>query len=398
MDKIFSDRIHDVPVSFIREILKTAVDPRVISFAGGLPNRKFFPVEEIRLACDQVLRESGSDVLQYSTSEGHAALRQWISERYASRGIKVEPERVIITTGSQQALDLAGKILVNDGDQVAIEEPGYLGAIQALSLYRPRFRPVQLDDNGPILEELERAFGHGRIKLFYTVPNFQNPSGITHSLGRRQEVARVIQEHGSILVEDNPYGEIQFSGEKPQSYAALIPENTVLLGSFSKIFAPAFRIGWIAAPARLMEKIVIAKQASDLHTDYFAQRILSRYLETNDIDAHIEKIRKAYAVQKDAMIEAIREHFPAEVSHTNPDGGMFLWVRLPEGLNARELFDKALEDLVAFVPGDPFSTAGRGQNSMRLNFSSVDPESIREGIRRLGHVLKEELRPSRRSG
>ena len=395
MSDIFSDRISDVPVSFIREILKSAVDPGLISFAGGLPNRNFFPVEEIRRAADAVLSESGAEVLQYATSEGYEPLRKWISERYRARGVEVPVHRIIITTGSQQALDLAGKVLVNDGDSVAIEEPGYLGAIQALSLYRPQFYPVPLTSQGPDLDAAEAVMFGRRIKLFYTVPNFQNPSGLTHSEPVRQRIVELLANTKTFLIEDNPYGEIRFAGTQPPSYGSLLPSQTILLGSFSKIFAPAFRIGWMAVPETILDKVVIAKQAADLHTDYFAQRILYRFLQDNDIDAHIRRISAAYGAQKAAMVDAIRTEFPAEVAFTEPEGGMFLWADLPSGLSSRALFDLALVEKVAFVPGDPFYTTKGTRSTLRLNFSSVDPETIREGIRRLGKVFAEAVEGTR---
>lgn len=386
---LFSDRIRDVPKSFIREILKTTVSPDVISFAGGLPNRALFPVRKIKEAAIAVLDETGPESLQYSTSEGLRDLRRWISARYKSRqGLDIGEDRIIITTGSQQGLDLIGKVFVNDGDGVGIEEPGYLGAIQAFALYRPVFAPVPLGFEGLDLGALGRLLRENPPKIFYSVPTFQNPSGISHTNANRDAAAALFAGTRTLFVEDNPYGELQFSGETYTSYAARIPDRTILLGSFSKIFAPSFRIGWIAAPERLIEKLIVAKQAADLHTNYFAQCVLYRYLEDNDIDEHIETIRAVYARQKDAMVRAIREFFPSEVRYSDPDGGMFLWAVLPEGISARAVFDRAVEAEVAFVPGDPFYTNGRNANTMRLNFSCVDEETIREGIRRLGAILR----------
>ena len=388
MGSIFSDRISDVPRSFIREILKVTIDESVISFAGGLPNRDLFPLDEIKAATNKVLETAGKDVLQYSTSEGYGELREWIVKRYESKGIMVHPDNILITTGSQQGLDLLGKTFLNEGDNVVIEEPGYLGAIQAFSIYRSTFFPVPVTTDGIRVDLLEATIANHLIKLIYCVPNFQNPSGISYSEKNRREVARILKDKKTILVEDDPYGELRFLGEDKSSFHKLIPENTVLLGSFSKIVVPSFRIGWVVARTEIMEKLVIAKQASDLHTNYFGQRIILQYLKDNDIDAHINKIRQAYGRQRDAMVTAIREYFPEETQYTQPEGGMFLWITLPERLSAMEVFEKAISRKVAFVPGDPFYVNRRHVNTLRLNYSSVDEETIRIGIKRLGEALK----------
>ncbi|MEW6187375.1 MAG: PLP-dependent aminotransferase family protein [Thermodesulfobacteriota bacterium] len=388
MGSIFSDRISDVPRSFIREILKFTIDESVISFAGGLPNRDLFPLEEIKAATQKVLETAGKDVLQYSTTEGYDALRDWIVNRYKKKNISVPRDNVLITTGSQQGLDLLGKTFLNEGDNVVIEEPGYLGAIQAFSIYRSRFFPVPVTPEGMAADLLEEVTTNHLIKLMYTVPNFQNPAGISYSGQNRREIARILKTKETILIEDDPYGELRFLGEDQPSFYRLLPENTVLLGSFSKIVVPSFRIGWIVARDEIMEKLIVAKQASDLHTNYFGQRIIFQYLQDNDINRHIEKIREAYGKQREAMVSAIREYFPDGTGYTQPEGGMFLWITLPEGMSAMEVFDRAVLQKVAFVPGDPFYVNKRGVNTLRLNFSSVDPETIREGIRRLGEVLK----------
>ncbi len=390
MGSIFSDRISDVPRSFIREILKVAADESIISFAGGLPNRDLFPLDEIKAATNKVLDKAGRDALQYSTSEGHPELRQWIADRYrAKKGLNVHPDNILITTGSQQGLDLLGKTILNEGDQVIIEEPGYLGAIQAFSLYKSVFHPVLVDTNGINIDMLKHALSGFRIKLFYSVPNFQNPSGISYPEANRRDVANILQGKATILIEDDPYGELRFMGAEKQSFYSHIPENTVLLGSFSKIVVPSFRIGWVVAGEEIMEKLVVAKQASDLHTNYFGQRIILQYLIDNDLDEHIRKIREAYRRQRDAMVEAIREHFPAEVKYTEPEGGMFLWVALPEYLSAHDIFSRAIKRKVAFVPGDPFYVNMKSVNTLRLNYSCVDVETIRTGIKILGDVLSE---------
>jgi 2-aminoadipate transaminase len=392
MNSIFSDRIADVPKSFIREILKTTVNENVISFAGGLPNRDLFPVQEIKAACIKVLDECGAEVLQYSTSEGYLPLRKWIAERYRSvMGLTIDTDNILITSGSQQGLDLVGKTFINESDHVALEEPGYLGAIQAFSLYRPIFEPIPMHFEGLNIADLSAATKKCLLKLLYTIPNFQNPSGISHSDKNRDDVAAIISEGQTLLVEDDPYGELQFSGERRQSYYTRIPGQSILFGSFSKIFVPSFRIGWLASPPELSEKLLIAKQASDLHTNYFAQRVLYQYLIDNDINAHIARIRKKYYSQKEAMIRAIQKYFPAEVKCSNPDGGMFLWAILPMEISAKQLFDKAIRENVAFVPGDPFYVNKSDVNTMRLNFSCVDEVTIEKGISILGKILKDTI-------
>jgi 2-aminoadipate transaminase len=389
MSTIFSDRMADVPRSFIREILKVTSDESIISFAGGLPNRKLFPVPEIRKATLAVMDTDAADALQYSTTEGYAPLRKWISERYAKTlGLTVDPDEVLITTGSQQGLDLLGKVLLNENEKVGIEEPGYLGAIQAFSLYRPIFRAVPLEWDGIDVAAFEKAVRIDRVRMFYGVPNFQNPSGISYSDAKRGAAADIVRGTPTLFVEDDPYGELGFVGARKRSFYGLARENTVLLGSFSKIFVPSLRIGWMVAARDLMDKLVIAKQATDLHTNYFGQRIVQRYLADNDIDAHIETIRQAYGSQRDAMVAAIRTHFPPSVKFSEPEGGMFLWVELPEGVSALKVFEKAIAEKVAFVPGDPFYVGRTDVSTMRLNFSCVDEATIEKGIGILGTVIK----------
>jgi 2-aminoadipate transaminase len=389
MSSAFADRIADVPRSFIREILKVAVDRSVISFAGGLPNRDLFPVEEIRAAADKVLRTAGADALQYANSEGFPPLRELIAQRYKARGVSVDPADILITNGSQQGLDLLGKTLLNEGDHVVIEEPGYLGAIQAFSVYRAAFHPVPLRTSGIDVALLERALASAPIKLYYAVPNFQNPSGITYDTPTRRAVARVLRSSKAVFVEDDPYGELRFLGRDEPSFATLLDERCVLLGTFSKIVAPALRIGWLVARGELMEKLLIAKQASDLHTTSLGQRIIHQYLLDNRVEEHIERIRAAYGAQRAAMVSAIRSGFPSGVSFTEPEGGMFLWVTLPGGTSSMQFFERAIARKVAFVPGAPFYVGRADTNTLRLNFSSVDEDTIREGIGRLADALHE---------
>ncbi|MDC0584367.1 PLP-dependent aminotransferase family protein [Bacteroidales bacterium] len=391
-DSVFANRMNDVPKSFIREILKVAISKDVISFAGGLPNRALFPMEELQEATKLLFENVGRDALQYSNTEGYFPLREFISKRYKEKkGLEITTDELLITHGSQQALDLIGKVLVNEGDDVIIEEPGYLGAIQALSLFKPRFNTVTIDSEGMDLEKLKQLYTWRHPKLIYMVPNFQNPGGTTYSLERRKAIADFLKDKNTILIEDDPYGEIRYRGKDLPLFKSLLPERTISLGTFSKTAVPSFRIGWMALPEFMYDKFVIAKQAADLHTNFFSQCLLHEYLINNDIDKHIAKISDLYGNQADAMIESMNRYFPKEVKYTKPEGGMFLWVTLPEGLSSMALFDKAIKKNVAFVPGNPFyvnKPEGHVFNTLRLNFSCANEENIEIGIKRLGDAIK----------
>jgi len=389
MDQLFADRIQDVPRSFIREILNLALQDDVISFAGGLPNRLLFPVDEIREVTDQILSESGAEVLQYGSSEGDLGLREWISARYQQKqGLDIPVERILITSGSQQGLDLLGKVLINADDPILIESPGYLGAIQAFSVYRAKFHAVDVTPQGMDIEQLQQALRQHQPKLAYTVSNFQNPSGISYSQLNKQAVAEALEGQKTLLIDDDPYGELRFSGETTTPFWSLLPGQTVILGSFSKIVVPGLRLGWIVAPPSLIDKLLIAKQASDLHTSLLPQRMMHRYLTQYSLDKHIKLIVDKYGRQRDAMLQAIDRYFPSQIEVTRPDGGMFLWATLPEPLAAKTVFELAVKEGVVFVPGDPFYTSERTVRTLRLNFSCVDEATIETGIRILGGVLK----------
>lgn len=383
----FARRMSTVHRSFIREILKVTADPEIISFAGGLPNPELFPVDAMDKASRQVFADIGASALQYSTTEGDAGLRAIIAKRYADRGLTVDPDSILITTGSQQILDICAKVFLDRGDKVVIERPGYLGAIQAFSIFEPEFVTVSLEDDGPNLEELEAAFKDG-AKCFYAVPNFQNPSGVSYSLEKRKAVAELTDRYGVLFVEDDPYGELRFLGEHLPSVYAFCKTPGILCGSFSKIAAPGFRIGWVVAEKETYDKLVIAKQAADLHTSTVSQAIMRRYLETNDIEAHVALIKERYGRQRECMVEMIGKYFPAEVTITRPEGGMFLWATLPGYMSSMDLFDAAIKEKVAFVPGRPFYVDGSGENTLRLNFSNADEARIEEGISRLGRAIK----------
>ncbi len=395
--RVFALRTRAVRRSFIREILKVTEEPEIISFAGGLPQPDFFPSEEFALAAAKVLRAHGRQVLQYSTTEGYPPLREWVAKRYRARqGIEVDPSEILITNGSQQALDLVGKVFVDKGDLVLIERPGYLGAIQAFSMFEPEFRAVPLLADGIDLAALRQAARLPRAKLFYAVPNFGNPSGITYAKEKRAGVAEVLKGSGVVTVEDDPYGELRFIGTELPPIRSFLGGESVLLGSFSKIVAPGIRLGWVCAQADVMEHLVTAKQGTDLHSGYLSQRILFQYLSDNDLDAHIGRIRAAYRAQRDKMVEMLRAHFPPEVSFTEPEGGMFLWLTFPPEVDATELFEAGIREKVAFVPGASFYVDGGGGNTARLNFSNSDLDRIETGMERLARAVRRIL--DRRSG
>ncbi|MCW7754356.1 PLP-dependent aminotransferase family protein [Desulfobotulus sp. H1] len=388
----FSDRISDVPRSFIREILKVAIDPQIISFAGGLPNRNFFPVEALQNASNKVFETAGREALQYANSEGDLILREMIASRYKEKkGLDIKVDNILITSGSQQGLDLMGKILLNDGDGVVIEEPGYLGAIQAFSVYRASFHPVPISEEGMDTERLQSILQQKKPRILYTVPNFQNPSGITYSEAGRDALAAVLERSDTLLIEDDPYGELRFTGKDKTSFAKRLPDQTVMLGSFSKIVAPGLRIGWIVAPDLIMEKLIVAKQASDLHTQYLGQLIIRQFLQDNDLDGHISTITDVYNQQRLAMIRGVEQYFPEGVQFTRPEGGMFLWMTLPSDLSAMSLFHRAIDKKVAFVPGDPFYASRKHVSTLRLNFSCVDKAGIDTGMARLGGAVREAM-------
>ena len=381
------------PRSFIREILKVTEDPKIISFAGGLPNPALFPVEALIEAARVVLAEDGTSALQYSTTEGYLPLREFIARRYLKRsGLQISSGQILITNGSQQCLDLLGKVFINNQEPVAIERPGYLGAIQAFSLYEPKFYDVPLLEDGPDTDILTQVLDTHSPKFFYGVPNFQNPSGLSYSGGKRQEVAAIMSEHETPFIEDDAYGELRFRGDDHHLVSSYIPDLGIITGSFSKIIAPGMRMGWIAAPKEVFEQVVTAKQASDLHSNYLTQRIIYQFLADNDIDRHIHHIREVYRNQCDIMVNMIEETFPPEVTITRPDGGMFLWATLPRGFSTMDLFTIAIKENVAFVPGNPFYTDSSGSESMRLNFSNSDDEHIVEGITRLSKAIHSMLK------
>ena len=392
MDLRFADRMNNAQKSFIREILKVVGNPEIISFAGGLPNPISFPVKKIQEATNKILEEDGENILQYSTTEGYLPLREYISERYLKNsGIVVSPDEILITNGSQQGLDLIGKVFLNKGDCMLMEEPGYLGAIQAFSMFEPEFKTVLMTHDGIDTEKLKESIEKYNPKLFYAVPNFQNPSGITYSEENRKKVSDSMKNSNTIFIEDDPYGELRFIGNRVPSMKKYMPDNVILLGSFSKIVSPGMRLGWIHAGRDIMEKLIIAKQGADLQSNYFSQRVVYEYLKENNIEVHIEKITDLYKKQRDCMVNSIEKYFPKEVKVTKPEGGMFIWVTLPEKYSSMDLFDIAIKKKVAFVPGDPFYVGKAGVNAFRLNYTNSPEDKIEEGIKILAEGIKELL-------
>ncbi|WP_099469774.1 aminotransferase-like domain-containing protein [Konateibacter massiliensis] len=395
MEQLFSDGVLNTPSSFIREILKVTQSDDIISFAGGLPNPISFPADALKESSDRVIHDFQGKVFQYSTTEGYDPLREYIAKRYEEKfELSYDKNDILITTGSQQALDLLGKVLINKGDRLAIERPGYLGAIQSFSMYQPSFVGIDLKDNGLDAAMLKTELEKGPIKLLYTVPNFQNPTGLTYSKESREQVCNILQDYNTVLIEDDPYGDLRFDGENlPYIGAGKLP-NSVLLGSISKIITPGFRLGWICTKNReLMHQLVIAKQASDLHSNIFSQYVIYDYLSHHDLTEHIVKIRQLYKEQSSAMLAAIQKYFPSTIKYTVPQGGMFLWATLPDGQSALELFQKASKKKVAFVPGDPFYVGEKNVPSFRLNYTNSDSDTIFEGIKRIAQAIEDLLSP-----
>jgi len=377
--------------SIIRELLKLAVQPDLISFAGGLPAAELFPVREIEEACRHILATDAAHVLQYSTTEGHPPLRQWLADSMSRPDLHVEADNILITNGSQQALDIIGKLFVEPGSCVITSEPTYVGALQAWNVYEASYVTVPQDDDGMLVDLLPALLAKAKEpRLLYVLPNFHNPAGVSIPLERRLRLVEIARKHDLILVEDDPYGELRFEGEEITPLYRLAPERTIYLSTFSKTLAPGLRIGWVTAPKPIIHKFVQAKQGSDLHTSTFAQAVVADVCQRGLLPGHVRKIRSTYHERRDAMLAALGEHWPEGCAWTRPKGGLFLWATVPEGLSTAELLPKAVEKEVAYVPGIAFypGEAG-GHNAMRLNFSCAGVAAIQEGIRRLGDVIRE---------
>jgi 2-aminoadipate transaminase len=389
----FASRMARMPVSAIREILKVTEQPEIISFAGGLPAPELFPVAEIAKAHADVFADEGPAALQYSTTEGWRPLREWIAGRMRQRGIDTIADRTLITTGSQQGIDLVGKIFLDRGDAVVVESPCYLAALQAFSGYQATFISVDSDDRGMCVDQLENILKFSSPKLIYIVSEFSNPKGTTLTADRRKTLIELSARYRIPILEDNPYGELRYSGAEPDPLAALDRDGLVIhLSTFSKTLSPGLRLGWLNAPEKIFHTLVVAKQAADLHTSTVEQRATARLLETFDYDGHVAELCSVYGERCKAMLTSMERHFPSEVKWTRPDGGLFLWVQLSDDLNADEIFAEAIAERVAFVPGTSFFPCETKRNFMRLNFSNQKPEMIEEGIRRIGIVLKRRLK------
>ena len=400
----YAQRMHGMGSSVIRELLKLTEQPDIISFAGGLPAPELFPVTQFEEATARVLRAHGSKALQYSTTEGYLPLRQFIVDSMAQYGIEAAPENVLITSGSQQALDLIGKVLINPGDTVLTERPTYLGALQAWHAYQAEFVTVPIDDDGLRTDLLEEALCSGP-KFMYILPNFQNPGGVTLSLERRQELIAMSDRYGIPIIEDDPYGSLRFEEEHLPPLVVLdaaklnhrpggngngrgyLRGNVIYLSTFSKTLAPGLRLGWVVAPTDVIKRCVMAKQGMDLHSSIFVQMVAHEVIKNGFQKEHVRLIRRVYRERRNIMLAALERYFPPEVSWTRPRGGLFLWVTLPASLDATKLLEQAIANKVAFVPGTAFYPDGSGHNTFRLNFSNAQPENIELGIKRLGEVI-----------
>ena len=380
-----AQRAHRMNPSIIREILKVTEQPGIISLAGGLPSPDSFPVEAMREATTRVLRDTPREALQYASSEGLPALREWVAAMLAGHGHRVDASQVLITTGSQQGLDLVGKVLVDPGSRVAVESPTYLGALQAFAPYEPEFTAVDCDDDGPLPDAMHGAEG---ARFLYLLPNFQNPSGRCMGEARRAAIVARAQSLNLPLVEDNPYGDLWFDAPPPPPLASRWAEGTVYLGSFSKVLAPGLRLGYVVAPPALCPKLLQAKQAADLHTPGFNQRVVYEVIRDGFLDTHVPTIRARYQAQRDAMRAALEAYMPAGCRWTVPTGGMFFWVELPQGVDTLELLPRAVARGMAFVPGSAFYAQDAKPNTLRLSFVTVSPEQIERGIQALADTLK----------
>jgi 2-aminoadipate transaminase len=381
----FSQRAEQLQSSAIREILKITMRPEIISFAGGLPSPLTFPVERMREAYDTVLSRDGKVALQYGPSDGYAPLREWIADSLSTSDCRIVPEQVLMLSGSQQGLDLLGKVLIDEGSKVLVETPSYLGALQAFSLYRPEFVSVATDDDGLVPEALD-AVGQG-ARLLYSLPNFQNPTGRSMTLERRVALVEACARLRVPLIEDDPYGALSYNGEPLPKLLNMNPAGVVYMGSFSKVLTPGIRLGYAVAPVPLARKMEQAKQATDLHTAQLTQMVVHEVVKDGFLTGHIPTIRKLYAAQCQSMLDALQEFFPAGASWTRPQGGMFIWVTLPAHINSMELLEAAVAQNVAFVPGAPFYANTPASNTLRLSFVTVPPEQIRVGVEKLGRLI-----------
>lgn len=380
-----------VPESFLGTLFALSADPEIISFAGGLPSTALIDVAGIKRAAHEVLEGEGAPALQYTTTDGYLPLRHYIAERYRHRlHIAATADEIQIVNGSQQCLDLVAKILVNPGNCISTESPGYLGAFEAFSLYEPILVPVPLLSDGPDISAFTAAVDSHKPRFFYAIPNSQNPSGCTYSDAKRREIAAILAREDvcTLFYEDDAFGELFFDNRPRAPVKKYLPDRTVMSGSFSKTVAPGLRTGWIFAPPEILKQFNIAKQAADLHSNLLSQMVLHRYLITHDYDAHLSRVTAAYGANCRLMCDCLDDMFPPEVSHTLPEGGMFLTVTLPQGMDSMEIFTAGIAAKVAIMPGAPFFSGRNGRDTFRLNFSNTDAEKIKEGMGRLSCVIR----------
>lgn len=386
-----TSHVLELESSIIREILKLSSQPGVISFAGGLPSPDMFPEEDLKEAAIRAYDNHHDAALQYSLSMGVPAFREIIAEYCGRRIPELKADNIIITSGSQQGLDLVGRVFLDPGDYIICESPTYVGALQAFNFYQARYATVDMDEYGMIVDQLEEKIKKYKPKFIYVVPNFQNPSGITMSLKRRIQLIEIANRYNIPVIDDNPYGDLRFEGEPLPSLRALGGDTVISLSTFSKICAPGYRIAWLIAPADIMQIFERVKQCSDLHTSTFGQMVLLEYMKMNKLDSHIQNICECYKHRRDVMVSGIREHFPEEAKFVLPQGGLFLWMTLPNGMSGKELLNKAVDAKVAYVYGSPFFPNGGGEDTLRLNFSNAADEMIQDGIKRLGRIIKENM-------
>ncbi|MDD6919623.1 MAG: PLP-dependent aminotransferase family protein [Eubacteriales bacterium] len=387
----FASRMDQLKGSEIRELLKLTAKPEIISFAGGLPAPELFPVKEMEEAAKAVMEEAGQAAMQYSSTEGFLRLREQIAERMnAKYNIKTDPDHILMTSGSQQGLDYSGRVFLDKDDIVLLESPSYLGAINAFKTNEPRFIEVPTDEGGMIMEELEKILAkEDRVKMIYVIPDFQNPTGRTWSLDRRHKFMEIINKYEVPVIEDNPYGELRFEGEYLPALKSLDTKGLVVfLGTFSKILAPGYRLGWVCADDEILDKYNCMAQAAALQASTISQMETAKWIDMFDLDAHVEKIKKVYGKRRTLMIETMKAEFPPEVTYTEPDGGLFLWVVLPEYIDAAEMALDCLKENVAYVPGGSFFPNGGNKNTFRMNYSCMTEEKIVEGVKRLAKVIK----------
>ena len=389
MDFKFSDSARKVQPCFVREIQKYLNNPKMISFAGGNPNPSTFPINEISNSTVKVLTSNGNKVMQYSCSEGEEELRKFIAERYKIKhGINVSFENIIITSGAQQGLSLLCKIFLNSAMPIVMENPGYLGAIQVFDSYQAKIHTVPLNEDGIDIEILDFKLKKYNPIFLYSVPEFNNPTGITYSYENKKKIAELMKKNNTLFIEDNPYNELRFMGNEVPLMKKILPEKTILLGSFSKIISPAMRLGWLCASEEIIKKLVVMKQATDLHTNSFSQNILLQYITDYDLDKHIEKIKHIYKNKCNLMIKELENNLPYNVKFIKPEGGMFVWLELPENISSRDIFEKSINENVIFIPGDSFYAENVKYNTIRLNYTNSSDEDIINGIKKLSNIIK----------